>query len=295
MRTSGTDGSDDVLLVDLDHGTTSSTGARSAPWDRGAATWDGDADTDDDDLGSPDDDGWPPRSSRAPGPGGSQRPLRRTGRRSRRAAAGVAAGAVAVVVVLVGASSALRSPQERVQDRLTEALESAGVRLAEPVSLQDDGSDGVWTGRLRVVGPGGSVSGVRVALRPDPVDAAGERSTGPATGLFPLVDCASPYPLSWAGDSDTSFRTTRADLAECVAEDRDGGVVVTIAWQDDDGDGDGAEGRQTWRTDGSGGVVWLHNGSSDRREEGDGASGPAGLTGEQQRAVATAAGIIDPV
>lgn len=213
-------------------------------------------------------------------------------RRARWTWAVVLAGAAAVVVVLTGASSLLRSPQERLQDRLTDALDAAGVRLAEPVSLEDDGAGQVWTGLLRVREAGGGVTGVRVALRPDPPESA---EPGVTAGLFPLVDCGTRYPLSWAGDSDTSFRTTRADLAECVTSSPGGGVLATIAWRSDDdsddgsGDGSGAAGRQTWRTDLRGGVVWLHNGSND---SGDGSPG---LTGEQQRAVATTEGLLAPL
>ncbi|MGQ7297822.1 hypothetical protein [Quadrisphaera sp. KR29] len=256
MRTPGTADADDVLLVDL-----------SAHDDAtaGGAAWDVDGDEPALPTGAP-----------AHGP---------AARRSRRAWAGVAAGAVAVVLVLVGASELLRSPQERVEGRLADALQDAGVQLAEPVSLRDAVGEGVWTGRLRVLTPDGDVSGVRVAVRPDPADPA---AAVPTAGLFPLVDCTTRYPLSWAGDSDTSFRTGRDDLAECVTASPGGGVLVTIAWRTD-GDDDGAAGRQTWLTDARGGVVWLHNGS------GDGRGGGSGLTGEQQRAVATAEGLLAPL
>lgn len=250
-----TPGAGDVLLVDPD------------AWDVDGTDLDADLDADLDD-------------------GPARRATHRPRRSGRRTAALVAGGALAVVVVLVGSSELLRSPQERLEGRLTDALEGAGVHLAEPVSLDDDEGDGqVWTGRLRVVGAGGAVSGVRVALRPE----GGELDPSLTTGLFPLVDCGSRFPLSWAGDSDTSFRTTRADLAECVTDDPRGGALVTIAWRtDEDDDGaDGVAGRQTWLTDSSGGVVWLHNGPGD--------GGPGGLTGAQQRAVATSPELVAPL
>jgi hypothetical protein len=233
------------------------------------------------------------RDDVADGAGATDRPAPRGRWGGGRVRVAVVGGAAVAVVVLVTASHALRSPQERLEDRLTEALGDAGVQLAEPVSLEDDGDGGVWTGRLRVEGPDGRVSGVRVALRPE----AGESSAPTATaGLFPLVDCTTRYPLSWAGDSDTSFRTTRSDLAECVTGSPGGGTLVTIAWVADDSGGAGggavAEGRQTWRTDPRGGVVWLHNGSGGGRGSSDGSDG---MTGEQQRAVATAEGLLAPL
>lgn len=267
MRAAESAEADDVLVLD------------PGAWDVDDADLDADLDDDDDD-GDLDDDGGGP----------ADRAASRTRRRGRRTWAVVAGGAVAVVVALVGASELLRSPQERLEGRLTDALEDAGVRLAEPVSLEDGGAGEVWLGRLSVADTGGGVSDVRVALRPDE-----GTTTEPTTsaGLFPLVDCASPYPLSWPGDSDTSFRTTRSDLAECVTDDPGGGVLVTIAWRtgdDDDDDGDdlpsGAAGRQTWLTDTRGGVAWLNNGPGDDR------GGVEGLTGEQQRAVVTAEGLL---
>ncbi|PWJ56192.1 hypothetical protein SAMN06264364_101167 [Quadrisphaera granulorum] len=252
-----------------------------------------DVDDDDDllvDLGStepePDE---PELGDPATRTGSDRGPLART-------AAGIAAGAVVLVAVLLGASEVLRGPQERLEDRLSEALAGAGVELVTPVSLSDDDGDGVWTGRLRVADADGGVTGLRVALRPHSVN-AGDSAAAPAREVLPLVDCESRYPLSWPGDSDTSYRTTRSDLAECVTESDGDGRITTVAWRDDDsddGDGGGAVGRQTWRTDADGGLVWLHNGvvgggSGDR---GDSWS-RTGLSGEQQRAVVRTNGLLD--
>jgi len=206
-------------------------------------------------------------------------------------------GAAAVLTGgVVTASSALRTPQERLEDRLTEAVLSSGAQLAAPVELSpgtgdgrpaevvEDGADVVWTGRVQVVEADGTAT-VRVALRLPPSE---PDEVVPA--LFPAVDCDSPYPLTWPGDSDTSYRTTRDDLSECVATADGDAVLVTIGWRDDDERGDDGSGgggrpgvdRQTWRTDGGGALVWLRS-----RGPGDG-----GLTGEQQRAVASAEGLL---
>lgn len=236
------------------------------------------------------------------GPGGAldldapwEPPPRRTARWRRRwVALAVLGGAALLTGVAVTASSALRTPQERLEDRLAEAVRGSGAQLAGPVELTpgtgdgtaaadvDDGADVVWTGWVRVVEGDGTAT-VRVALRLPPSE---PDEVVPA--LFPAVDCDSPYPLTWPGDSDTSYRTTRADLSECVAAGDGDDVLVTIGWRDDDeGSGDGGGDRsevdrQTWRTGGDGALVWL-------RSRG---AGEGGLTGEQQRAVASTEGLL---
>ncbi|MBF5080495.1 hypothetical protein [Quadrisphaera sp. INWT6] len=232
-------------------------------------------------------------------------PPRRPRWRRRWVALAVLGGAAALTGVVVAASSALRTPQERLEDRLAEAVRASGAELASPVELTagagggrsapgtaseaGDGADVVWTGRLQVVEADGTAT-VRVALRLPPSE-----PDEVVPSLFPAVDCDTRYPLTWPGDSDTSYRTTRADLSECVATADGDDVLVTIGWRDDDdgwyggaGGGDAGGGdragvdRQTWRTDGDGGLVWL-------RSRG---AGEGGLTAEQQRAVASAEGLL---
>jgi len=259
---------------------------------RGAGALDDAADTsppdDGDDLDDLDDldDAWEP-------------PPRRARWKRRWVALAVLGGAAVLTGGVVAASSALRTPQERLEARLTEAVLSSGAQLAAPVELTpgtgdgrpaevvEDDADVVWTGRIQVVEDGGTAT-ARVALRLPPSE-----PDEVVPGLFPTVDCDAPYPLTWPGDSDTSYRTTREDLSECVATADGDDVLVTIGWGGGGGrgtDGSGSAGRgdrsrvdrQTWRTDGGGGLVWLRS-----RGPGDG-----GLTGEQQRAVASAEGLL---
>jgi len=225
-------------------------------------------------------------------------PPRRPRWRRRWVAVAVLGGAALLTGAVVTASSALRTPQERLEERLADAVRASGAELAAPVELTagaDDGSPApstedaagvVWTGRLQVVEGDGTAT-LRVALRLPPAE---PDAVVPA--LFPAVDCDTRYPLTWPGDSDTSYRTTRDDLSECFATTDGDDVLVTVGWRDD-GRGSGRSGsaggggrsgvdRQTWRTDGDGGLVWL-------RSRG---AGEGGLTGEQQRAVASAEGLL---
>lgn len=172
--------------------------------------------------------------------------------------------AVAVLGAAAAVAPVLRTPDERVEGRVTDALEAAGVELADPVDLESSGGEApVWTGRVRVVQADGSVAGVRVSVRPDGPSA----DAIPARWLFPGVDCDSPYPLSWLGDSDSSYRTTRAQLAECLSQDRRGDVLVTIAWRRaefDPGAPDGGTGAEAaGAADGANGSTDGADGSTD--------------------------------